>query len=254
MARPAPIGLVGIACVVNLGLAGLCLVAAGRTGSAIPTAAAIQVLAVAISQALVLRALALESVAAASKSRLDIAFWAVVVPVMLFALAAGIAIDRGIARLGVALPASDRLLAYGPLAAGWMAEAVLAARLAQRFEVSGEAGSPGRGTRRLTGSALYALLLQTLAAIAGFAVALIGMGLHMELGWPASDAVTSIAIGLVTGAVAALMAIETRLLIRDPAELDQRKGATERPSAPELAAKPENSARSGSSRKRRGRR
>ncbi len=253
MAQPAPIGLVAIACVVNLGLAGLCLVAAGRTGSAIPTAAAIQALAVAFSQALVLRALAVESADSRPQSRLDVAFWAVVVPVMLFALAAGIAIERGIARLGVPLPASDRMLAYGPLAAGWMAEAVLAARLAQRFQLSGEAGMPGQGTRRLTGSAHYALLLQTLAAIAGFAVALIGMGLHMEFGWPASDAVTAIAIGLVTGAVAALMAIETRLLIADPTALDARKTAAERQGAP-AAAVPEPNARGSSSRKRRGRR
>lgn len=267
--RPVPTGVIQTACLVNLGLGGLSFLAAARTASATLTAVAIQSVATAFCLMLVLKALATEARAPVARSRLDVLFWAVVAPVLLFPLAAGIAIERGVARLGGPAPAIERLVAYGTLAAGLMALALVTARLAQGF-------APNRGRKRdgLAGSTLYALLLQCLAGLMTLAIALVGLGLMLEAGWRGADAVTSIAAGLVMGGLAALMAMETRLLIAPeaavveaaaPADGDHRPAgahptpssevpAGTSPEARERAASRQPSGNDSARRKRRGRR
>jgi divalent metal cation (Fe/Co/Zn/Cd) transporter len=61
--------------------------------------------------------------------------------------------------------------------------------------------------------ALFTVLLEDLAALAGLLIALAGTIAADLLGWIAADAVASIAIGVVLALVATFMSVETKSLV-----------------------------------------
>ena len=143
----------------------------------------------------------------------ELYFWAFVVAVLLFSLGAGVAIYEGVHKLRNPEPVTDPWVNYVVLGVAFVCEAgsiFIALR-----EFNRQRGSIG-AVQALRGSkdpALFTVLLEDFAALAGLTVALAGLVCANVLGWTSGDAVASIVIGIILGLVAAFMAIETKALL-----------------------------------------
>ena len=151
----------------------------------------------------------------------ELYFWAFVVAILLFSLGAGVALYEGIEKLRHPHPVSDPLVNYAVLGIALAIEGV-STWVALR-EINLRRGDAGliASIRGSKDPALFTVLLENIAAIAGLLVALAGLGAAHLLGWTLGDAIASIAIGLILGLVAAFMSIETKgLLIGEAAAPD----------------------------------
>ena len=143
----------------------------------------------------------------------ELYFWAFVVAVLLFSLGAGVAIYEGIHKWRKPEPVTDPWVNFAVLGLALVCEAGSTALAVAEFNRQrGNAGAflALRGSKD---PALFTVLLEDLAAIAGLLVALAGLTAAHVFGWPAGDAVASIVIGIILGLVAAFMAIETKALL-----------------------------------------
>ena len=143
----------------------------------------------------------------------ELYFWAFVVAVLLFSLGAGVAIYEGIHKLRNPVPITDPWVNYAVLGLALVCEAgstFLAVREFNRQRGTADAVGALRGSKD---PALYTVLLEDTAAIAGLLVAMAGLFAAHIFGWPLGDAVASIVIGIILGLVAAFMAIETKALL-----------------------------------------
>ena len=75
------------------------------------------------------------------------------------------------------------------------------------------ARAAGSALRASKDAALFAVLLEDIAAVSGLLIALVALLCVQFLGWQKADAIASVAIGLLLGAVAAFMSVEIRGLI-----------------------------------------
>lgn len=137
-------------------------------------------------------------------------FWILVVPVLLHAFGAGIALIAGIQRLGALAPAQTP-----DLADNLFAQAVL---LSTVTLMAAALWSLGKKPRRTGASGLerapwLALTLQTVAGLAGVLVATAAFMLWLR-GSPESDAYGATLVGLVMAGVAARLSLEIRAALR----------------------------------------
>jgi cation diffusion facilitator family transporter len=140
-------------------------------------------------------------------------FWAFVVALVLFSLGALFAIGEGI----------DKLRHPHALASPLVAIAVLlvsiALETASLLTAQHEANRVRRGEswvafiRHTKSPELPVVLLEDLGALIGLSIACLGIGLAIWTGDPRFDAAGSIAIGLLLGAIAVLLAIEMKSLL-----------------------------------------
>jgi len=197
------------AVLANMALAVAKLIAAGITGSAAILAEAIHSIAAATSQSLMLVGLARATRPAStrhpSRRARELQFWTSVVPILLFSLGAGVAINEGIDQLQHPRALGDTTSGYAVLALALLVQAGLAHRAWRQLCARPDPGTP----------AVIAVSLETKAAVAGLAAALAGVSISHGLGWTTADGLASIAVGLVMGFVAALMALETKALLAD---------------------------------------
>ena len=143
----------------------------------------------------------------------ELYFWSFVVAVLLFSLGSGVAMYEGIHKLRHPEPVTDPWINYAVLTFALICEAGSAFVALREF--NSQRGSAGT-VQALRGSkdpALFTVLLEDLAAIAGLLIALAGLVGAQVLGWTAGDAIASIIIGIVLGLVAAFMAIEIKALL-----------------------------------------
>ncbi len=183
------------------------LIAAAMTGSAAILAEAIHSIAAATSQGLLL--LGLVRAARPLRPRhpiryaRELRFWTSVVPILLFSLGAGVAISEGIDQFQHPRPLVDASTGYAVLAVAFLIQLGLAHRAWRQICATPDIGHPAAVT----------VSVETKAALGGLVAALAGLTLSQGLGWTDADALASIAVGLVMGCVAALMALETRALL-----------------------------------------
>ena len=207
-----PSNLTLAAALANTALAVAKLFAAAMTGSATMLSEAIHSIAAATSQALML--LPLKRASAAPQSRptgraeRDLLFWSSVAPILLYSLAAGVALNEGIGRLQKAPTLTDPTVTVIVLALSLVIQAAVTHR-ASRESRSGRLG--GR-------AAVRTLLIESYAAVAGAGLAFVATAVSYGLGWTEADALGAIAVGLVMGAVAASMAMETKAALRSAAD------------------------------------
>jgi divalent metal cation (Fe/Co/Zn/Cd) transporter len=200
------------AALANTALAIAKLIAAAVTGSAAILAEAIHSIAAATSHASLLVGLVRATRPAsprhpAGRMR-ELRFWTSVVPILLFSLGAGVAINEGIDQLQHPRALSDATTGYAVLAVALLVQAGLAHRAWRQLCVRPDVGY----------AAAAAVSLETKAAVASLVAALAGVSLSHGLGWTAADGLATVVIGLVMGFVAALMALETKALIADGCE------------------------------------
>ncbi len=140
-------------------------------------------------------------------------FWGYVCAILIYGMAAGIAMFEGTDRLAKpsqvnAAMRETALLALGMalwLGCGWYAM--------QKLRAAPAAGLPlAAVARRPANAALLAVLIVAAGGVAGHAAALLGW-LGGAQGYRQADAFASLAIGLVLAAVAAAMALEVRRVL-----------------------------------------
>ena len=164
----------------------------------------------------------------------ELYFWAFVVAVLLFSLGAGVAIYEGVHKLRKPEPVTDPWVNYAVLGLALVCEAGSTVFAVAEFnrQRGGAAAIPAlRGSKD---PALYTVLLEDLAAIAGLLVALAGLVAAHVFDWPPGDAAASIVIGIILGLVAAFMAIETKALLIGEAAAPEVVGEIDRLIAAEM--------------------
>lgn len=150
-------------------------------------------------------------------------FWSFMVAVMLFAGGAVLAFRHGLDALATSDDLEDLTPSFVVLGASILIEAV-------SFTVAFREFNRGRGGRTMwrairsgKDAPIIVVLLEDTAALAGLVVALIGTTLVALTGRTVFDAVASLVIAVILGAVAWLLAVETKaLLIGEAADRGDR--------------------------------
>jgi cation diffusion facilitator family transporter len=140
-------------------------------------------------------------------------FWAFVVALVLFSLGALFSLYEGIEKLRHPHELEDPVVAFVVLGVAFVLEG-FSLRTAIRES------NPHRGTaswwsfiRRTKTPELPVVLLEDTGALFGLVFAAVGLGLATATGESRWDAVGSIAIGLLLGAIAVVLAIESKSLL-----------------------------------------
>jgi cation diffusion facilitator family transporter len=150
-------------------------------------------------------------------------FWAFVVAMVLFSMGSVFAIHEGIGKLRHPHEVVSPLVAIGVLV-------VAIALESWSFRTALAAARPARGRanwwsfiRRSKSPELPVVLLEDFGALLGLALAMVGVVLSALLGDPRFDAIGSIAIGTLLGAIAIVLAVEMKsLLIGESANQEVR--------------------------------
>lgn len=207
--------LVALAC--NFGIATAKFAAAAWTGSSAMLSEAIHSLVDTSNQGLLLYGIKRSARPADERhpfgySR-ELYFWSFIVAILLFAMGAGVSIYEGIAKLLEPHPIHDPLVNYAVLGVAIVLEGVSTWRAVSEF--NSQRGDMGaiRALRTSKDPALFTVVLEDLAALAGLFVALAGIAAAHLLGLEWGDGVASIVVGLILAAVAAFMSIEIQALL-----------------------------------------
>jgi len=204
-------------------------VAAGITGSAAMLSEALHSVADAGNQALLLlglkRADRPADVLHPFGYGKELYFWSFVVAVILFSMGAGVSLYEGINKLRNPHPIESPIVSYVVLGVAIAFEVVSTYVAVGAFNEHRGEQSAWTALRGSKDPALFTVLLEDLAALAGLLIALAGTIAADLLGWIAADAVASIAIGVVLALVATFMSIETKsLLIGEAASPEMVEG------------------------------
>lgn len=222
-------GVVIVALACNLGIAAAKFAAAAWSGSSAMLSEAIHSLVDTSNQGLLLIGLKRAQRPADARHPFGYAkelyFWSFIVAILLFSIGAGIAIYEGVDKLLHPHPMEHVEVLYAVLGVSLVLEAISTWRCVAEF-------NNRRGTTpwfaALRGSkdpALYTVLLEDVAALAGLAVAFLGVLAADQFKFAQADAIASIVIGLILAGVAAFMSIETKaLLIGEAASEDVQAG------------------------------
>jgi divalent metal cation (Fe/Co/Zn/Cd) transporter len=197
-----------VAFLLNAALAAAKLFVAAMTGSGAVRADFIHSVAAAMSQALLVVSM-YRTAHWVRRTHPDCAanelrFWAIVVPILLYSLGAGVALNEGTALLQAPFTLTELpngLLILGLLLIPQIALAAIAWRRAE------EAAPAAQDV------ALYTLTVESIAAVAGLGATVGGLGAAYAFGSSETDALAAVTVGLIMGAVAAVMALEARKLL-----------------------------------------
>ena len=155
----------------------------------------------------------------------ELYFWSFIVAILLFSLGAGVALYEGAAKVQHPHPITDPHVNYIVLAVAIALEGVALRKALIEFNKRRGDTDFLPALRRSKDPALFAILLEDIAAITGLFVALIGVFVADYFGIAAADGLASIVIGLVLGTVATFMTIEIRsLIVGEAATADVRDG------------------------------
>lgn len=206
-----------IALAANLGIALAKFAAAAWTRSSAMLSEAIHSLVDTSNQALLLYGLNRSRLPADARHPFgyskELYFWSFVVAVLLFSMGAGVSIYEGIEKLRDPHPISDFWVNYAVLGVALVLESFSAYKAITAFDARRGPRTFLSALRASKDAALFTVVLEDLAALAGLLIALFALICVQILGWQQADAVASILIGLVLASVAAFMSIEIRGLL-----------------------------------------
>jgi cation diffusion facilitator family transporter len=149
----------------------------------------------------------------------ELYFWAFVVAILIFAIGSGISIYEGWTHIFEPEPLGDPLINYIVLAIAALLETGSWLVAVREFNAKRQGTSWWMAVRRSKDPAGFIVLFEDSAALVGLALAAIGVWASHALNDPRLDGVASIAIGLVLGGVAILLAREAKgLLIGESAD------------------------------------
>ncbi|MHC5653799.1 cation diffusion facilitator family transporter [Stappia sp.] len=143
----------------------------------------------------------------------ELYFWAFVVAILIFAVGSGISIYEGIQKIIEPHPISSPIIAYAVLGLAIIFEAGAWWVAYKEFDqVRGQRGLI-QAVRESKDPAIFTVLFEDTAAMAGLVVALAGLLGVEYLGLPWLDGAASIGIGLILAATAFFLALETKGLL-----------------------------------------
>ncbi len=149
-------------------------------------------------------------------------FWAFVVALVLFSLGALFSLYEGVQKLRTPHSVESPGVAFVVLGLAVILES-FSLRTAVK-EAEGQHPDGWRAfIRRTKNPELPVVLLEDTGALAGLALALLGLGLAVITDEPRYDAIGSLAIGVLLGAIAIVLAVEMKsLLIGESASVDEQ--------------------------------
>lgn len=159
----------------------------------------------------------------------ELYFWSFIVAVLVFALGAGVSVYEGVIHILEPEHAVSPYVAYGVLLIAFLLEGGSTLAAARGFRAAkGDLGWL-EAVRRSKDPPSFIVLLEDSAAMAGVIVAAIGLALSQATGNPFFDGAASVVIGLILGATAWLLAVESKALLigeaADPALVEGIRAA-----------------------------
>ena len=149
----------------------------------------------------------------------ELYFWSFVVAILIFAVGAGVSIYEGWIHISEPEPLRDPTINYVVLAVAFAMEGASWIFAMRAFAGSVRGTSWWQAVRASKDPAGFIVLFEDSAALAGLLIAGIGIWASHAWGDPRIDGLASIAIGLLLGVVAALLAREAKgLLIGEGAD------------------------------------
>jgi cation diffusion facilitator family transporter len=150
----------------------------------------------------------------------ELYFWSFVVALLVFALGAGVSIYEGFVHLRDPAPIESPMVAYVVLGLSMVFESISWVIAYRQFRGANPDRSVFSAVRRSKDPATFTVLLEDTAAVIGLAFAMLATYAAHELGRPEFDGIGSLAIGVLLGVTALILARETKgLLIGEPADL-----------------------------------
>jgi cation diffusion facilitator family transporter len=143
----------------------------------------------------------------------EVYFWSLMVAVMLFVAGGVLAVQRGIDAIQHPHEISSFLPNYAVLGTAIIIEAFTFRVAYKQFNAVRGSRRMWRSMRETKDSALLVVLLEDSAAMLGLVIAVIGLVLAQTTGNEVWDGVASIAIGVLLGVIAVVLAIETKQLL-----------------------------------------
>lgn len=143
----------------------------------------------------------------------ELYFWCFVVALLIFAVGAGVSVYEGVHHLRAPEPIETPLVNYIVYAISFVFEGISWTFGLKTFR---EAKGPRYwwdAIRHSKDPTTFMVLLEDSAALTGILIAALGTFLSVTLGEPRFDGVASILIGLVLGAIAILLARESKALL-----------------------------------------
>jgi cation diffusion facilitator family transporter len=143
----------------------------------------------------------------------ELYFWSFVVALLVFALGAGVSVYEGIVHIRDPEPAVAPLIAYGVLLVSFLLEGGSTVSAFKEFRAA--KGTLGwiEAVRESKDPPTFIVLLENGAAMAGIVAAAVGLALSQATGNPFFDGAASIAIGLILGLTATVLAKESKALL-----------------------------------------
>jgi cation diffusion facilitator family transporter len=143
----------------------------------------------------------------------ELYFWSLIVAILFFALGSGFTVYEGIRHVMNPMPLGPASWSYAVLGASAVFDGASFVIGIRQFRRHMRGPGYWRALRRSKDPALFSVVLEDFADLTGLTLAFLGVFLSHWLGIPALDGVASIAIGLVLGALATVLLIETHGLL-----------------------------------------
>lgn len=150
---------------------------------------------------------------------MELYFWAFVVAILIFAVGAGVSLYEGVLKILEPHPITSPLVNYLVLGAAIVFEGVAWTMAFKEFQRTRGTRGLLEAVRQSKDPALFTILFEDSAAMAGLIVALVGIYLSQALDMPWLDGAASVGIGIILAVVAMLLAYECKgLLIGESAD------------------------------------
>jgi cation diffusion facilitator family transporter len=143
----------------------------------------------------------------------ELYFWSLIVAILFFALGSGFTIYEGIQHVLAPGPLGDPTWSYVVLGVSAVFDGASFVVGLRQFRRHMRGPGYWRAVRRSKDPSLFSVVLEDAADLCGLAIAFIGVFLSHQLQMPVLDGIASIAIGILLGAVATILLVETHSLL-----------------------------------------
>ena len=143
----------------------------------------------------------------------EVYFWSFVVAILIFALGSGISIYAGISHILEPEPITNPMVNYIVLGLAMIFEGVAWYMALREFRKSKGRWGYVKAVQRAKDPSVFVVLFEDSAALLGLIVAFLGVFLAQVTGILWFDGLASVIIGLILGATAIWLAIETKSLL-----------------------------------------
>lgn len=155
----------------------------------------------------------------------ELYFWSFIVAILLFSLGAGVALYEGFEKLLHPEPIKNAYISYIVLIAAIMIEGFATFKALQEFNRRRGTVGVVSALQKSKDPALFAIVLEDVAAVTGLFAALIGIFIADTFQIHEADGIASIIIGLVLASVAIFMSREIKaLIVGEAASSDVQQG------------------------------